>query len=373
MVKENQDIRTLTSVNDIVDCINTKIYGESPLKLITFYNSLPNDLYSNYLRTLAVPYLFKSFESNLNNNHDPIKWFSDLLIDLKYKIEELSKNNSLNHLLNGSFENLSDADFDNEVKLHTGKHYGNLFKEFDHNSYFNEAKQLLKTRLDRNQIVFSNLGDLKLLDQGCGGGRYTTAWKLLGVKECVGIDFSEIGIADAQNRVNLAAIENVTFIKGSVLEMPFEDESFDIVYSNGVLHHTEDWKKGISEQLRVMKKGGWGWQYLIENPGGIFWDKIEILRAIMQKVDKEFAQNILKSLRIPNNRVFYMLDHVMVPINTRVTSEELENTLKSFGAVNIKRLTRGTNFDRVEAIYNKIPFAKEKFGIGENRFVFNKS
>jgi hypothetical protein len=122
-----------------------------------------------------------------------------------------------------------------------------------------------------------------------------------------------------------------------------------------------------------MKKGGWGWQYLIEAPGGIFWDKIEILRAIMKNVNKEFAQKILKSLCIPNNRVFYMLDHVMVPINTRITTSELEEELKKNGAINIKRLTRGTDFDRVEAIFNNIPFANEKFGIGEHRYIFNKS
>ena len=67
-----------------------------------------------------------------------------------------------------------------------------------------------------------------------------------------------------------------------------------------------------------------------------------------------------------------MLDHVMVPINTRLTPEEMVAELEKNGATNIKRLHRGTDFDRVEAIYNDIPFAKEKFGVGENRFVFNK-
>jgi len=67
-----------------------------------------------------------------------------------------------------------------------------------------------------------------------------------------------------------------------------------------------------------------------------------------------------------------MLDHVMVPINTRLTVQEITDELKSNGATNIRRLTRGTDFDRIEAIYNKTPFAREKFGIGENRFIFSK-
>lgn len=155
--------------------------------------------------------------------------------------------------------------------------------------------------------------------------------------------------------------------------MPFEDETFDILYSNGVLHHTEDWKKGISEQLRVMKPGAWGWQYLIEKPGGIFWDKIEILRAILRNVPKPFAQQVMKGLGIPSNRVFYMLDHVMVPINTRITPENLFSELEKYGAIEIERLKRGTDFDRIESIYQGVPYAKEKFGVGENRYVFRKN
>lgn len=52
--------------------------------------------------------------------------------------------------------------------------------------------------------------------------------------------------------------------------------------------------------------------------------------------------------------------------------EQFAAELELKGVINIKRLDRGAGFDRVEAIYNKIPYAREKFGVGENRFVFNK-
>ena len=372
MVIENQDIRKISSISEIVDCIDKQVYGQEAFELITFYNSLPNNQYADYLRTLSIPYLFHEFEKELLSDNNPILWFKNLLADFKSKMETIYNEKSHFDILNSCFETIKEFDFEEEVKSHTGQHYGNLFKEFDYYNYFNEAKELLKVRLDRNNIVIKDLNQLKLLDQGCGGGRYTTAWKLLGVKEAVGLDFSEIGLLDAEFRVKSANLKNISFITGSVLDMPFENESFDIVFSNGVLHHTEDWRKGIQEQLRVMKSGGWGWQYLIESPGGIFWDKIEILRAIMKNVNKTTSQNIMKSLGIPNNRVFYMLDHVMVPINTRITSEILENELTKNGAINIKRLTRGSDFDRVESIYKKIPYASDKFGIGEHRYVFNK-
>lgn len=336
------------------------------------FESLPKDQYNDYFRILSVSFLFHKTEAIFKSEKEPRALFIDALNELMSSVNNAVNDKYISRLLLNSFEKNAEEIFGEEVKNHTGQHYGNLFKEFNYKSYFEEAKNLLETRLGRNGVEIANKENLILLDQGCGGGRYSTAWKLLGVNKVVGIDFSEIGLSDAKSRVELAGIDNMEFVKGSVLDMPFEDGIFDIVYSNGVLHHTEDWRKGIKEQLRVMKSGGMGWQYLIEKPGGVFWDSIEILRAIMKDVNKKYSQDVLRSLGIPMNRVFYMLDHVMVPINTRLTSEQIIEELEKNGACNISRLTRGADFDRVEAIHNKIPFAEEKFGIGENRFIFNK-
>jgi hypothetical protein len=93
----------------------------------------------------------------------------------------------------------------------------------------------------------------------------------------------------------------------------------------------------------------------------------------MREEDKSAARKALQLLGIPANRVFYMLDHVMVPINLRLTPDEVEESVRSAGATNIRRLTRGAGIDRVERIYNKDPWAVEFFGAGENRYVFTKA
>lgn len=372
MVKDDFDFRQAKSLNEIVDCLEEGTYGESPRDLIEFFESLPHNPKMDFLRIMTVPFLFHHFEKNVKSNSDPIHDFSRTLSELKDRTEKLVSAGNFSWLLEGAFESTPQNQFEKEIKQHTGQHYGTLFQAFDAKSYFEEAKKLLQDRLERNGVNLGDISKSKLLDQGCGGGRYTTAWKLMGAGHCTGFDFSEIGLNDAKLRVESAGLNNIDFVQGSVLDMPFEDESFDIVYSNGVLHHTEDWKKGISEQLRVMKPGAWGWQYLIEKPGGIFWDKIEILRAILRNVPKPFAQQIMKGLGVTSNRVFYMLDHVMVPINTRITPDDLYVELEKNGAVDIERLKRGTDFDRIEAIYQGVPYAKEKFGVGENRYVFRK-
>lgn len=47
-------------------------------------------------------------------------------------------------------------------------------------------------------------------------------------------------------------------VKADILDLPFPDESFDVVICNHVLEHIEDDAKAMSELYRVMKPGGWG-------------------------------------------------------------------------------------------------------------------
>jgi ubiquinone/menaquinone biosynthesis C-methylase UbiE len=216
-------------------------------------------------------------------------------------------------------------------------------------------------------------GTERVLDAGCGGGRYSVAWKALGAASVLGVDLSEKGIDDARRRVADYSIDDVEFRIASVHDLPIDDSSVDIVFSNGVLHHSTDWEKGVDELVRVMKPGGMGWLYLIEQPGGLFWDVIEILRALLKDEEKETARVHLSLQGLPANRVFYMLDHVMAPINLRLTSEQIESALEKAGGESIRRLNRGCDFDRVEQIFNQQPFATTKYGAGEHRFVFSKA
>lgn len=47
-------------------------------------------------------------------------------------------------------------------------------------------------------------------------------------------------------------------VKADIQNLPFEDNSFDVIFCNHVLEHVEDDKKALSELYRVMKAGGWG-------------------------------------------------------------------------------------------------------------------
>ena len=97
---------------------------------------------------------------------------------------------------------------------------------------------------------------MKVLELGCGTG---SMWD--GKKDYIGrcselvlSDFSE-GMLN-KTRENLAVYEGITFKVIDIQDIPFEDETFDVVIANMMLYHVPDLDKGLTEVKRVLRKGG---------------------------------------------------------------------------------------------------------------------
>lgn len=96
--------------------------------------------------------------------------------------------------------------------------------------------------------------DLKgtlVLDVGCGMGRFAEVATRWGA-HVVGIDLS--AAANVARR-NLADRSFVAF-QADVFALPFAPESFDYIYSIGVLHHTPDCEKAVKSLPQYLKPGG---------------------------------------------------------------------------------------------------------------------
>ena len=318
------------------------------------------------LRTLASISLFKEMARIENDPGHPIQPFIDCL---DRHSELLASGSKTLHVL--PTECNDESDFKDVVEA-TGHHFGALFSDFDEDTYFVDGLKVVTDRLKKNDYPLDSLQGKKALDAGCGGGRYAVALRKLGLGHVTGVDMSSSGLADARQRVQSKGIDGVEFVQADVLDLPFEDETFDFIWSSGVLHHTTDMQKGVDEFMRVLKPGGCGYFYLIEKPSGIFWECIELLRILMKDVSFDFARVVYKVAGVSAYDTFYILDHVQVPINIRSTPEEVEQLLSNGGAKNIRRLTRGTGFDRVELIHQQVPYADLKYGVGENRYYFEK-
>ena len=76
------------------------------------------------------------------------------------------------------------------------------------------------------------------------GGRWT------------GIDLTAESVDRVKTRLELRNLPYDEIRQGSVLELPFADNSFDVVFSHGVLHHVPDIRRAQSEVARVLRPGG---------------------------------------------------------------------------------------------------------------------
>lgn len=350
---------------EVAPCLKDGPLSEAGLDLINEMNKIPKSESGDLFKILSCYYLTNTKEVAFEKEDDP----TFEIIDSLNKIKRLSE--SFN-LLNLEYFNLFKNDTLNELNsTSTASYYGDLFKDFDFEKYYNETPEILKTRLERNKVYPKDLNAKTVLDVGCGDGKYSLAWKQLGAKEVTGVDFSEKAINIAKDRVR-ESDSNINYKIDDALNLSIENNSFDIVYCFGVLHHTSDPKKGISELVRVLKEGGFGWLYLIERPGGFNWDIVEILRLIMKDIDVNYARKVLSLLNVPSKKIFRTLDHVLAPINIRLTEKEIEKILEEAGAKQIKKMKRGTNFDRIEKIYRGEPNSEIKYGVGQNSFVFSK-
>lgn len=97
-----------------------------------------------------------------------------------------------------------------------------------------------------------------VLDLGSGAGNDCFVARASVGEEghVTGLDFSEAMIEKAGRNASRAGYNNVEFVKGDIEEMPFKNESFDVVLSNCVLNLVPDKQRAFTEILRVLKPGG---------------------------------------------------------------------------------------------------------------------
>jgi len=94
----------------------------------------------------------------------------------------------------------------------------------------------------------------KLLEIGCSMGTDLLQLAKRGLN-VTGIDLTEAGINLARQRFELYGIPAELKVDDAE-NLSFPNNSFDVVYSFGVLHHTPDTQKSIDEVYRVLKPGG---------------------------------------------------------------------------------------------------------------------
>jgi len=101
---------------------------------------------------------------------------------------------------------------------------------------------------------FAGARGLKVLEIGCGLGTDGAEFAKAGA-DYTGVDLTEAAIELARKRFALFNLPG-KFQTADAESLDFADDSFDLVYSHGVLHHTPDTAQAVREIHRVLRPGG---------------------------------------------------------------------------------------------------------------------
>jgi pseudaminic acid biosynthesis-associated methylase len=108
--------------------------------------------------------------------------------------------------------------------------------------------------------------DASILEVGCNTGMQLTGLQRSGFKNIYGVELQQYAVEKAKEYTN-----NVNIIQGSGFDIPFKDNFFDVVCTNGVLIHIspDNLPVIMREMVRCSKKYIWGWEYYAEETTSI--------------------------------------------------------------------------------------------------------
>lgn len=182
---------------------------------------------------------------------------------------------------------------------------------------------------------FNDFKGQRLLEVGCGMGSDLLQFARGGAR-CTGVDLTPRSIEITRHRFALYG-ERGEFLLSDGEHLPFADESFDVVYSNGVLHHTPDTAGAVKEVHRVLRPGGTAKVMLYHKNSLAYWGEIILRHGL---VGGDFLRGRTPQ-QIMNRRVEYS-EHDAEPLVKVYTRKEAAKLFEMFTEVRteVEQMTR---------------------------------
>src|SRR5918911_26386 len=127
---------------------------------------------------------------------------------------------------------------------------------------------------------FDQFAGKRLLEVGCGMGTDLLQFARGGAA-CTGVDLTPRSVEISSLHFGLYNMR-ADFVLADGERLPFADASFDVVYSNGVLHHTPDTEQAVRELHRVLKPGGTAKVMLYHRDSLYYWTEIILHRGVLR-------------------------------------------------------------------------------------------
>jgi SAM-dependent methyltransferase len=217
------------------------------------------------------------------------------------------------------------AEYDREHELGTRE----FFDAIEQHRYSEYAPWMPRV------MGFDKFRDARLLEIGCGMGTDLLQFARGGAR-CVGIDLTPRSIEITRHRFKLYDVRGAFMIADGE-QLPFASESFDVVYSNGVLHHTPDTAGATHEVHRVLRRGGTAKVMLYHRNSLNYWFEIILRRGVL---GGEFVRG--RSAEEIMSRVIEISHHDARPLVKVYNRKEARALFSQFSdvIVEVQQLTR---------------------------------
>lgn len=166
---------------------------------------------------------------------------------------QINENDELNRLAR-EFLEITKQTYDKTAVIYSNTN--EMRRRYEDTEKFNLLFETAKRELNKS------IDELSILDVGTGSGRDIKYIASRGVKKIIGLDNSEGFIKILKELEKRKEIPANSFVKGDMLDLPFDDEIFDIIRQNASLVHIPITTKGemldkaIKESYRVLKEKG---------------------------------------------------------------------------------------------------------------------
>jgi ubiquinone/menaquinone biosynthesis C-methylase UbiE len=211
------------------------------------------------------------------------------------------------------------AEYDREHELGT-REFFNEVERYRYEVYAPWMPRLME---------FENFRGARLLEVGCGMGTDLLQFARGGAC-CTGVDLTPRSIEITRHRFRLYGAGG-DFMISDGERLPFWDESFDVVYSNGVLHHTPDTAGAIREVHRVLRPGGTAKIMLYHRNSLNYWFEIVVRRGVL---GLEFLRG--RSTEEIMSRVIEFSDHEARPLVKVYSRKEARELFGMFRSVTVQ-------------------------------------
>ena len=252
-------------------------------------------------------------DSNKELNYDPIK--------KEYSLDGYKFNN---------FESIPDlfiSDNDlitiNQSEFYNDTQFPNYDDLDDFASLIDKAsKSIFAKKLDQEIPFGSNI-----LEAGCGTGQMSIFLSRF-MRTIYSIDISKGSLITANNFIKKNNLKNINLFRMNIFKLFFQKNYFDVIISNGVLHHTRNAELAFCELVKFLKKDGLIIIGLYHKYGRFIHNiRQKIINIFGEKfkfIDPRFKENISV-----NKKKSWFLDQYKNPFENNYTMSEVLKWFKN--------------------------------------------